>query len=170
MHVMFCLNLHFKFREISVDHPLNQQSIISTFTWRYAVKCLFFFTLDVSLFSNSRWAPWSESYHREWLTGYYPTTSTSPLYVLSPSLLTCRISWSSTPSFQHFKAALSLSLSKFSSSQRFSFLFPSLTSCIFTYEMRVGRWDFLCTLWLHGSFNVCSTHNKFVYAVWQLNM
>jgi hypothetical protein len=43
MHVVFCLNLLYKPRNISVDRLLDQQSIICTFTGRYGEKALCFF-------------------------------------------------------------------------------------------------------------------------------
>lgn len=53
-HVVFYLILYNTFRDISADHPLNQQPIISAFERIYAEKYQLFFMFNFKFHSNTR--------------------------------------------------------------------------------------------------------------------
>jgi hypothetical protein len=152
----------------------DNKSIISTLAWKYAEhSCLFTRSGLVFSWTDDEFPAGKGTTESGWQVFIppLPPLSQSLPFIYRPyvvriyalaSLLTCRRSWSSTPSFQHLKAALALSLSKFFFLPAFFLFLPLSHSshiCIFTYEMCGGRWDLLSTLWLHEYFNVCSTHN-----------
>lgn len=115
-------------------------------------KMSIFYTLSVSIFLNSRRVASSESYEREWLTEYSSASGT---------LLQRRPYMNSSLASLHVEEVyprrhlptisklfyLLLHLSFLPLSVFPSYLLSShhiLTSCIFTYERRCRRWDFIC--------------------------